>query len=786
MIRGRRQCDPISGCGKFYKQDADQCPHCKASDAFSSVVPFNPLDWIYDLECYPNVFSASFKHANSGTRLMFEISDRKNQADELYEFLLSLNKSACRLIGYSNDGYDYPMLHFFIDNFPHYRTAADLYSKSAAIIATPWNDRYSNIIWDNDKYITQLDLFKIHHFDNEARRTSLKMLEFNMRLDRIEDLPYEPGYPLTLDQVPVLLDYNDDDVDATELFYIETIEMIEFREYLTKKHDFNFMNHSDKKIGTDLFVNALEENAPGSCYTRDANGRRVKRQTIRPLINLADVIFPYINFKNYEFEIIKQYLLNKTIIKTKGVFEFLPVTPVMAAIMNPAYIRVYGLTGADVPHLKQGVVLNKKLKKGLLLKECKEILNRPDVDRFQFISGWKDQGGLNCIVNGFEFVFGTGGIHGSIDPCVVESDDEYELWDWDVAGYYPEVGNKNNLYPEHLSDVFCKVDRELKVERSKHKKGTPLNKAIKLSRNGAYGDSNNQYSSFFDSKYTMSITINGQLLLCMLAQYLIEIPRLSMVQINTDGLTVKCPREHIDTMKTICKWWEDYTCLELESVVYSRMMIRDVNNYIGEYQTGGVKRKGAYEYELEWHQNHSALVVPRAAEAALVHGVDIREFITNHADIFDFMLRTKVKRADALILTDKQGNETREQNITRYYISNAPDAGTLTKISPPKKCYKVGQWKRKNSLSDQFYQSVVAELNASPSAGVGDLDTTGLPWDERINTGNRSTYKIGRTDVDAGWTAKTCNNIKDANRHEINLEYYINEAEKLVKPLMEG
>ena len=732
-MKGRRQCDPISGCGKFYDQNATQCPHCKASDAFSAVLPFNPLDWVYDLETYPNVFTASFKHLNSGTRLMFEISDRMNQAAELYDFLLNLNKTGCRLVGFNNNGFDYPVLHFFIDNFPHYRTAADLYSKAAAIIATPWHNRFDNVVWDNDVLITQIDLYKIHHFDNEARRTSLKMLEFNMRSESIEDLPYEPGYPLTVEQIPVLLDYNDHDVDETGKFYIETIPMIEFRETLSEKYGRNFLNHNDTKIGKDYFIMELERLIPGSCYTRDAGGKRAPRQTIRQSINLANVIFPYINFKEPHFERIKDWLASQVITETKGVF--------------------------------------------------------------------KD---LIASINGFNYVFGAGGIHGSIDSGIVYSDDDFELWDWDVASYYPNIAIANRLYPEHLSEQFCDIYKDVFEQRRQFKKGTPENAMLKLALNGVYGDSNNRYSPFYDSKYTMSITINGQLLLCMLAQYLIDIPGLQMIQINTDGLTVRCPRGHIETMKTICKWWEDYTCLELESAVYSRMMIRDVNNYIGEYKsddgklcpcgcgvaTGKVKRKGAYEYKLAWHQNHSALVVPRAAEAALVHGADIREFITNHADIMDFMLRTKVGRSDALILTDTKGNETRMQNITRYYISNAPGAGSLTKISPPAKGAKIGSWKRKNSLTDQFYQSVIAELrgqNVTDTALLGgvphDLDTNGLPWDDRINTANRSKYDTRRTGINTGWLVNPCNNIKDANRENINFDYYIAEAEKLVKPL---
>ena len=730
-MRGRKQCDSASGCGKFYPVGTEYCPYCKASVAFSEFVPYNPLDWTYDLETYPNIFTADFKHLATGTRLLFEISDRKNEINELYSFLYSLSNTGCRLVGFNNVGYDYPMLHFIITYYHIGLTCTDIYNKNEEIINTPWANRYNNVVWDSDVHIIQIDLYKIHHFDNDARRTSLKMIEFNMRMDSIEDLPFPPGTTLNHAEKDILISYNDHDVDATEEFLIESLEMIEFREQLGKKYDRNFLNHSDKKIGTDIFIIELEKDIPGSCYTYES-GKRQVRQTIRSYIKLDEVIFPYINFKEPEFERVKNWLSAQTLTETKGVFT-----------------------------------------------------------------------DLSATVQGFTYDFGTGGLHGSIESSTVVSDSEYVIIDVDVAGFYPELGAVNKLYPEHLSTAFCDVNENLKQERAKHKKGTALNDSVKKARNCVYGDSNNKYSAFFDSKYTMSITINGQLLLCMLAQYLIDIPGLKMIQVNTDGLTVRLPRKHVDDLNTVCKWWEDYTCLELEQAIYSRMFIRDVNNYIAEYEGGKLKSKGAYVYktkqsqgadwtpaDMDWHQNYSALVVPKCAEAALVHGQDIADFIYNHDNIFDFMLRTKVGRADDLILTIpeygfKHDTEITLQKITRYYISNGPDAGTLTKISPPTKGHGVGQWKRSNKLTDQFYRGVLAELRAAdPEIPFGyELDATGLPWDERINTKSRTKYGIRRTSINSGWLVKPCNDIRIARREDIDFDYYIAEVKKLVNPL---
>ncbi|MBW1725997.1 MAG: hypothetical protein JRJ62_00165 [Deltaproteobacteria bacterium] len=211
------------------------------------------------------------------------------------------------------------------------------------------------------------------------------------------------------------------------------------------------------------------------------------------------------------------------------------------------------------------------------------------------------------------------------------------------------------------------------------------------------------------------------------------------------------------------------------------MFILNVNNYIAEYESGDVKRKGFYEYKLEWHQNHSSLVIPKAAEAALLHGQDVSDFIRNHDDIFDFMLRTKVGRADKLVISDISGNERQLQNITRYYIG--VQGGSLTKVSPPAKGHSVGSWKRATKLQDHLYNQVINELSAMTHASGIELDSDGLPWDARINTKNRSKYIIRRTGFNVGRLIAPCNDIRDADRSNIDFDYYIAEAHKLVDPL---
>ena len=96
------------------------------------------------------------------------------------------------------------------------------------------------------------------------------------------------------------------------------------------------------------------------------------------------------------------------------------------------------------------------------------------------------------------------------------------------------------------------------------------------------------------------------------------------------------------------------------------------------------KLKGAYDYNRDWHQDQSALVVPKVAEKVLLEGVGIRETITHWPDKMDFMLRAKVPRNSTLVM-DVCGVDVPLERITRYYVSKG--GGNLVKIMwrPPER-----------------------------------------------------------------------------------------------------
>ena len=60
---------------------------------------------------------------------------------------------------------------------------------------------------------------------------------------------------------------------------------------------------------------------------------------------------------------------------------------------------------------------------------------------------------LNCTINGFKFVFGVGGIHGSVESQIVYSDDDFQIVDVDVTSFY-RITSYNVCYTKLLRTLI--------------------------------------------------------------------------------------------------------------------------------------------------------------------------------------------------------------------------------------------------------------------------------------------------------------------------------------------
>ena len=154
-----------------------------------------------------------------------------------------------------------------------------------------------------------------------------------------------------------------------------------------------------------------------------------------------------------------------------------------------------------------------------------------------------------------------------------------------------------------------------------------------------------------------------------------------------DGITYLVPRKDVDKVKAVGLEMTKLTGLYIEDNVYTKFVVRDVNNYLAVYESGDIKYKGCFEIDKELHKDPSMRIVPIAVKNYFIDNIPVKDTICNHKNIFDFCLRLKTNSLSTPYyrFLDSDGKIQIKQldRTTRYYISNS--GGVLYKDFGSKK-----------------------------------------------------------------------------------------------------
>ena len=672
----------------------------------------------FDLETMKSVFSAGFFDKTNNEYVAFEISPRKNEGDALFKYICDLRRKEYFFVGFNSHSFDMPVIHHFLKLW---MTGI----KDPDVIRLQIHEYANEIIRRRDRFfcvrkpmLKSIDLFKVHHYDNPAKSTSLKKLEFALGMDNIEELPYAPDADLLPIQIQHIMDYMHHDVKATDLFFDASKSEIDFRFSMVEEHGEKVLNFSDSKIGSEIMVGSLiEKLGYSSVFTQDDEGRRIPVQTKREQgFKVGNLLFPYLKFETEPLQKMHEFLSGLVLTDTKGMFNELTLEDV--GDLAP-YVELE-LTPTE--QKKQNV--RDLIDSGDFITDSKGVVSVDVTDeryvrmnayakRYQkFVNGEmedeKDEHRPPTKIRKFNIktgntvdYFGTGGLHASING-IVSSNDEFQLVDLDFTSMYPRMSIVNYLSPAQFgSKEWVEIYNRLFEERMIYPKTDPRSKALKLAMNSTYGNSGNRYSPIYDPAYTVSTCLNGQLTLSMMTERWFKIPGLKIISKNTDGANAAVPRKHMHLFKEMNDEFEHISKLECEWAYYSDMYNPDVNNYIwvpsdpdgnrlkdndGNFVKN--KLKGRYNYDLGFHQNHSQIIVRRAAEKHLVDGINISEYLRSSENHKEFCIMAKVDRRSRLMATsfNDEGDVIKDietNRITRYAISSDKRDPMLFKYMPP-------------------------------------------------------------------------------------------------------
>lgn len=271
---------------------------------------------------------------------------------------------------------------------------------------------------------------------------------------------------------------------------------------------------------------------------------------------------------------------------------------------------------------------------------------------------------LKTEVGGIPHVFGIGGIHGAVKNYMGEGD--YLMAD--VESYYPalliEFGylSRNVSHPEKFREIR---DERLILKENNDPRQLPR----KLVLNKASGGAKDKYNQLYDPLQSNNACVTGQLLLVDLIDKLEG--RCELIQSNTDGILIKLfDKKDRDEIINLSNEWCDRTGMKLKFDSVSKVIQRDVNNYIIVFENGKIKRKGAVVKELSILDNDLP-IVNRAVVNYLTNNIPVISTINASMRMIDFQKITKItSKYEYGFKEDARGKEQFTDSNGKLYIGS--------------------------------------------------------------------------------------------------------------------
>lgn len=567
---------------------------------------------IFDIETMLECFLVGIYSPEEDKYYEFSVNKWENQLDDFVRF--TENYSDYYWVGYNNLRFDSQVIEWVLRNHEYWHELDSM--EICKRIAEKAGDVIQDANFDvfpeyQERHLSlkQIDLFKVHHYDNKNRMVSLKRLEFEMDLENIEEMPiHHSKEHLTEEEIKLTKNYCLNDVMATYQFYKVTIgdtshplykgnNQIQLRLDIEQEFGIPCLNYSDSKIGDEIIKKYYCEEKRMEYNTLPKKG------FFRKSIKMAYCIAKYIKFQTPELQAFLKEIKNVEL-RMNDDFKH--------------HIEFYGNTYSF-------------MKGGLHTENKPEMF---EADDEHFIIDWD-------VISYYPAIIINNGKY------------PYHLGKEFLKGY-------ERMFQKRL---------ELKPLAKKDNKIKGIVGALKLAVNSVYGKSSDIQSWIYDRQLTMFTTITGELSLMMLIEQY-ELRGIKVISANTDGVTIMVKKCDIEVMKAINEWWMEVSKYELERADYQKIIFSTVNDYLAIKTDGEIKKKGDFLTDFELHKNKSARIVPIALENYFVHNIPVADTITKHTNIFDFAIRQKASKDFHYEGVDrKNGNTTVYNKLIRYYVS---------------------------------------------------------------------------------------------------------------------
>ena len=225
-----------------------------------------PTHWVMDYETLVNCFVGVFQHyKDDSISEIFIITEDQNDLPKFIDFLKKCVQLNQWHISYNGLAFDAQISQHILKN------QAKLLKLSGLEVATYIHKLAQSIIEKSDRgefqefaprqlKIRQIDLFKMNHWDNKAKMSSLKWIQYSMDWQNVEEMPHHHTKPVENDQqLQDIITYCINDVLSTKKIFEHSKEQIELRKTLTNEYGIDLYSASEPRISKELFLFFLEK-----------------------------------------------------------------------------------------------------------------------------------------------------------------------------------------------------------------------------------------------------------------------------------------------------------------------------------------------------------------------------------------------------------------------------------------------------------------------------------------------------------------------------------------------
>ena len=574
--------------------------------------------WVMDLETMKNLFVGVFQDYKTSTTKTFIVHPptKRNDIRELITFLKRNIELSEWHVSFNGLSFDSQIIQDIIQNEKYFLkcTTEDLVSHLYDIAQdtiSKSRDREFSKYPEWKLSIQQLDVFKINHWDNANKRTSLKWAQFSMDWLKLQDMPiHHTTKVYTQEEVDQVVNYCINDVESTKKIMVLSKPLIDVRIKIKSKYGLNCYNYSNTKLGSELLLMLY-------CEATGKEKKDVREsRTYRYGVQISDILFPYIKFETAPFQTFFEKLKPKVIHDTKNDFKyqlrfkgyefFYGAGGIHQCISPGIYLAddEYIIKDLDVASLYPSIACVNEMYPAHLGKEFFQVYKEDIVDvRLGEKAKPKDQRDM-AIIEGFKE---------AANASYGNSNSEYS-WLFDTAYTLQTTINGQLLLSMLVEKLLIQI---------------PGSVLLQTNTDGATFKFKKEYLPIYEQ-------------ICKKWE---ELTKLTLEYADYKAMYIWDVNNYISVYtddKAKCKGrfeWED-----LEKHKYSHL-----------------------------HKNKSNLIVAKAIFNYFVNGIDPETYLKSSTNIFDYCSGVKIKGAWHFVehkIVKGEYTTTDLQHTLRYYISN--------------------------------------------------------------------------------------------------------------------